>query len=110
MRIPPEIAPVDPPGGMQHVVMIIPIDSQENEAQDVAKKNGPKRHQLRRVRHLQLPYHDRDDDGENAVAECLEPVLTRACGPSATATALQSQKWRPHRIDWNKRRAGLLIE
>ena len=60
---------------MQHVVVVVPVDAQVDEAQHVAQEHRQQRAQVGEivaVRHLQLQHHDGDDDGEHAVAERLE--------------------------------------
>jgi len=50
---------------MEHVVMIVPVDADEHEAQHVAEEHRNERRERLRVgivRNLQLQHHDRDDD------------------------------------------------
>ena len=65
-------------GGVQHVMVVVPVDAEVDEAQHVAEEHGHERPSAARsvaVRHLQLQHHDGDDDGDHAVAERLEPIL-----------------------------------
>src|SRR5215469_10774866 len=66
---------------VEHVVMIVPVDRDEHEAQDIAQKDGHDRRQrsgLHAMRHLHLENHDRDDDRDDAVGEGLEASLAHA--------------------------------
>src|SRR5215212_5124554 len=64
---------------MQHMVVVVPIDAQVDEAQHIAEEH---RHQWRQsvdalaVRHLHLQHHDRDDDGDHTIAESLKPTFS----------------------------------
>jgi len=42
MQICPKIATADTPYGVEHVVMIVPINPEKNKTQDIAEKNWPK--------------------------------------------------------------------
>jgi hypothetical protein len=60
------------------VVMVVPIDTEIDEAQNVAEEHGDQRQQRLdafAVGHLHLQHHDGDDDGDHAVAESFKPVL-----------------------------------
>ena len=62
-------------GGLEQVVMVVPINADVDETQDVAEEDGQERFQrgeVRFVRDFQLQHHDGDDDGEDAVAEGFE--------------------------------------
>ena len=66
---------------MKHVVVVIPIDTKIDEAQDVAQEYGDQGHQsldALTVGHLQLQHHDGDDDGDHAIAERFKPILSHA--------------------------------
>src|SRR5664279_4018716 len=55
---------------MHHVVMVVPVDADVDEAEHVAQEDGQQRRDVREpgaVRHLQLEDHDRDDDGVLAI-------------------------------------------
>ena len=63
---------------VQHVVVIVPVDANVQKAEDVAQEHTPERLQGRErriVRDSQLEHHNREDDGENAVAEGFQTTL-----------------------------------
>src|ERR1700710_2956670 len=58
-------------------VVIDPIDADIREAERVGRKDRPQPPEVIDPRFLgrpQFEHHDRDDDGENAVRECLHPA------------------------------------
>ena len=78
MQVRPQNAAADVFGGMEQVVMVVPVDADVDEAQHVAQEHREQRlqrGQIGAVRHLQFQHHDGDDDGEHAVAEGFQPVL-----------------------------------
>jgi hypothetical protein len=65
-------------GQLQHVVVVVPVDADVDEAQHVTEEHRPQRRQRRdagAVRHFQLQHHDGDQDGDRAVAESFEALL-----------------------------------
>ena len=91
VQIRPQDAAVDPVGHLQHVVMIVPVDAENHEAQHVGEEHRHDRLQRRpvgAVRHLELQHHDRDEDGDHAVAERLEPPFAhRVTSPRYRSTS-----------------------
>ena len=64
---------------MKHVVVIVPVDAQVDEAQNVAQEDGNQRREslgTRAVRHFQLQHHDGDEDGDHAITERFESILS----------------------------------
>jgi hypothetical protein len=58
------------------MMMVVPIDTDVNEAQNVAQQHRQDRFQrskVNRVGNFQFQHHDRDDDGKNAITERFEP-------------------------------------
>ena len=74
MKVRPEHRSSDLLAGMQHVVVVVPIDAQVDEAQHIAQEHGD---QWRKcinadpVRHLHFQNHDGNDDREHAITECF---------------------------------------
>jgi hypothetical protein len=65
-------------GRVKHVVMVVPVDAEVHEAQQVGEKRRHDRPQGMNsapVGHVEFKHHDRDEDRDHAVAECLEPAL-----------------------------------
>src|ERR1041384_5903270 len=76
-------------GGMQHVMMVVPVDAHVNKTQNVAEKYRQQWTQIIQsaaVRHLNLQHHDRDDDCHHAVAECFQPSSSHLYSESRTRT------------------------
>src|SRR5215471_10261271 len=66
---------------VEHVVMIVPVDRDEHEAQEIGQKDGHDRDQrsgLHAMRHLHLENHDRDDDRDDTVGDGFEASLAHA--------------------------------
>ncbi len=78
-----EVGPENPSGhsrhGVDHVVMIAPVDTDVNETEHVAHEHRQKR--LQRfysiaMWDLHFEHHDRNDDRNDAVAKRFESVLS----------------------------------
>ncbi len=72
MEVGPKNRPGHPIQGMEHMVVVVPIDAQINEAQDVAQEQGnqrPEGLEIMAARDFQLQNHNRDDDGNHTVTE-----------------------------------------
>src|SRR5205823_8828292 len=83
MEIRPQHRAVDGLGQFQHVMVIVPIDAEIDEAQHVREKYGQYRLKgcdVGAVRYLHFQHQDRDDDGDDAVAERLESVRFHRAG------------------------------
>src|ERR687892_1416357 len=66
---------------MKHVVVVVPIDTKVDEAQNVAQEYRDQWHQSLdafAVGHLHLQHHDGDDDGDHAITERFKPILSHA--------------------------------
>src|SRR5947209_1132970 len=75
MQVRPHRATIDSFAGAKHMMVIIPVNTDEDEAQRVDRDRRQRlehRAQIASVRRTQFQYHDRDDDGQHAVAECFE--------------------------------------
>jgi hypothetical protein len=101
MQVRPENASRDPGAGVKHVVMIVPVDAEVNEAEHVAHEHRGKwceRSETVPMRDLHFEHHDRDDDREDAVAERLESVLAH----SLPRVCLKEPPAHQHcRCDWH---------
>jgi len=65
------------------ILELVPIDAHVHEAQYVAHEHRPQRDQhaeIGAVRDFQLQHHDRNDDGDDAVAKGFEAVFP-ICSP-----------------------------
>ena len=72
---------IDPGHEVNEMMMIDPVDRNDDEAQDIGKKSWPHPCQgswSRIVRRLQLQNHDGNENGHHAVAERFDPVRSHA--------------------------------
>jgi hypothetical protein len=73
-----EVCPQDSTGdlvaGVKHVVVIVPVDSDIEKAEYIAKEYRDEWHETGQrwiMRHLHLEHHYGDNDCDNAIAKCL---------------------------------------
>jgi len=78
VQVRPQHSAVDAIRGVQHVVMVVPVDADEDEAEHVGEKDRHERSEgapARLVRDVEFEHHDRDDDGDYPIAERFETSL-----------------------------------
>src|ERR1041385_3093678 len=91
MQVCPQDSTVDVLGGMEHVMMVVPVNANVDEAQNVAqeyRQQRLERAQFDFMRHFELQHHDRDDNSEHAIAEFLKPVLFHVSILNAKSTTV----------------------
>src|SRR5262245_45543308 len=96
MQIRPEDRPRDGMRRMQHMVVVIPIDAKIDEAQHVAQEDGDHGHQRLNalaLGHLHLQHHDGDEDGDHAITERFQPILSHAACTRAQALSMTPLQW-----------------
>lgn len=60
-------------------MMVVPVDTEVDKAQYVTQKHrdqGQQHMNVFAMRHLQFQHHDGDDDGDHAIAEGFQPVVS----------------------------------
>src|SRR6266699_4562490 len=87
MQVRPQYPTGDPVGEIEHVMMIVPVDGDDDEAEYVGEKyrqESRQRGQVGAVGHLKLQHHDRDEDRDHSIAERAQPFIAHrvACSMS----------------------------
>ena len=75
VQVGPQDRAADALDQLQHVVVVVPVDADVDEAQHIGQKHRQQRLQLGEgspVRNLELQNHDSDDDRHHPVAEGLQ--------------------------------------
>ena len=81
MQVCPQYAAAYTGNGMYKMMVIDPVNTQVNKTKQVAEKNGYQWFYyipVCTVRYFQFQYHNGDNDGNNAVAECFKPCFGHA--------------------------------
>jgi len=85
VQISPENLAIDMLYGMEEMVVVIPVDSNVDKAQDIAQEYGVKLQQCLRGRlmgSLQFKYNDGYDHGNHAITKCLNAPFAHASSRS----------------------------
>src|SRR6266478_813762 len=87
MQVRPQYPTGDPVSEIEHVMMIVPVDGDDDEAEYVGEKyrqESRQRGQVGAVRDLKLQHHDRDEDRDHSIAERAQPFIAHrvACSIS----------------------------
>src|SRR5438067_12144872 len=75
MQICPESIASDLLHRVEHVMMIVPINSQKHKAEQVSQTNRQQRAQYPEIGsmgYLKLEHHDSNDDSEDSIAESFQ--------------------------------------
>src|SRR5215468_12699726 len=78
MQISPEHCTRHPGAGVQHVMMVVPVNADIYETQNIAEEHWQQRPQIFdaiAMRHLHLQHHNGDDNCDHSVTECLQASL-----------------------------------
>jgi hypothetical protein len=82
MQIRPQNSAADRVRGLEHMMMIAPINADIDEAQDIAQEDGRQCRQVddaaRMRRWLQFQHHDGNRHGDDAIAERFKSILFHA--------------------------------
>jgi len=85
------------PGGVQHVVVVIPEDADIDVAQHIGREYRHafvKRRRVGAVRHFHFQHHDGDDDGDHAIGKRFQPSLRHCDLPRRTiAWVISPESW-----------------
>ena len=79
--------------GVTPILELVPIDAHVHEAQYVAHEHRPQRDQRAEigvVRNFEFQHHDGDDDGDDAVAEGFQSILTHPIVSLISSIPLQT--------------------
>src|SRR5262245_58834447 len=89
MQVRPQHAAGDVPSRVEHMMMIVPINAEVDEAEHVAQERRhdfDQRVKLCTVWRPELEHHDRDQNGDHGVADRLETLFAHPINVGARAT------------------------
>jgi len=84
VQVGPQDRTVYPYSGLEQMVVIAPKDCHGQETERVRQEEwheGTQGSEVTTRWHLEFECHDREDDGEDAIAECLNAPLRHGCLP-----------------------------
>jgi hypothetical protein len=89
----PENRPSDLFGDREHMVMVVPVDTDVDKTQNVTQQHWNQRPQCVQaapLRHLEFQNHDGDDDRDHPVAKGRQPLFSDGDSLSFKRNTLQS--------------------
>src|SRR6266403_3330503 len=87
MQVRPQYPTRHPVGEIEHGMLSVPVDGEDDEAEYVGekyRKESRQRRQVGAMRHLKLQHHDRDEDRDHSITERAQPFIAHrvACSMS----------------------------
>ncbi len=98
----PECGAADAIGDLQQVMVVVPVEGDEDEAEQIDRKlrdQRPKVVQAAAVRWVQVEHHDRDRDRDHCIAERLEAAAAHQW-PALSGVARVARRTRLLTVDW----------